>query len=415
MPRKKVEPTRRRFGTVRQWRSGRWGASYRDAAGTDHNAPHTFATKTDAQVWLTLTEADIKRGTWIDPNAGKVLFKDFSAKWVEERGLMPTTEELYRRLLRLHLLPTFGDLALAEITSATVRTWHAKRKKATGATTVAKSYRLLKAIMETAADDEAIPRNPCRIKGAGEEHPEERPVATVPQVFELAELLGPRWQFMVFLAAFAQMRPEELAALRRQDVDVDKRTLRITEAAPELNNGTRVTGPTKSKAGTRTIHLPTFLDVPMRQHMAWYAEPGPEGYVFVGEKGGRLRGPTFNKKFARARAKVGKREQSPFSAHELTRAHRGFETPLQIVGHEARSAGEESEAEPLPANFTFYDLRGTGGSLLSEEGASLKDLMVRMGHSTVRAAMVYQHSPARRQRQLAAMVDSRVRRDLGRT
>ncbi|MFF2657412.1 tyrosine-type recombinase/integrase [Kitasatospora sp. NPDC058032] len=425
MPRKKVEPTRRRFGNIRQHRSGRWGASYRDAAGTDHNAPHTFETKTDAEVWLTLTEADIKRGTWIDPNAGKVLFKDFSAKWVEERGLMPTTEELYQRLLRLHLLPTFGDLALNEITSATVRTWHAKRKQATGATTVAKSYRLLKSIMETAADDEAIPRNPCRIKGAGEEHPDERPVATVAQVFELAELMGPRWQFMIFLGAFATLRPEELAALRREDVNLDKRTLRITEAAPQLNNGTRVTGPTKSKAGKRTIHLPSFLDVPMRQHMAWFAEDGPQGYLFVGEKGARLRATTFGKKFAKARAKVGKHVESPFRMNELTRSQSGSEIPLRLVSEETHPYSAESEAaeeaeeaeqmEELPKNFTFYDLRHTGNSLLAEEGASLKDLMVRMGQSSVRAAMIYQHSTERRQRQLAAKLDSRVRGDIGRT
>ncbi|MFB7950285.1 tyrosine recombinase XerC [Kitasatospora phosalacinea] len=337
--------------------------------------------------------------------------------------------ELYQRLLRLHLLPTFAELSLAEIASATVRTWHARKKANTGATTVAKSYRLLKAIMETAADDESIPRNPCRIKGAGEEHPDERPVATVGQVFELAEYMGPRWRMMVFLAAFASLRPEELAALRRRDVDVDRRILRITEAAPELNSGQRVTGETKSRAGKRKLHLPPFLDTPLRQHMAWFAEEGPEGYLFVGELGGRLRASTFGRKFRRARAKVGRSAQSRFASHEFVGKEQcsfvtlpAADVPIREIlkGFDEQGLAELAEEEelveqvdPLPENFTFYDLRGTGNSLLAEEGASLKDLMVRMGHSSVRAAMIYQHSTDRRQRELAAKMESRVRRDIG--
>ena len=103
----------------------------------------------------------------------------------------------------------------------------------------------------------------------------------------------------------------------------------------------------------------------------------------------------------------------------MTRRLRGFDAPLTVAGSETTPTGdaaEESSAiEALPENFTFYDLRHTGNSLLAEEGASLKDLMVRMGQSSVRAAMIYQHSTERRQRQLAAKLDTRVRGDIGRT
>ena len=50
----------------------------------------------------------------------------------------------------------------------------------------AKAYRLLRAVLATAADDRVIPRTPCRIRGAGDEKPAERPVLTVAQVFDLA-------------------------------------------------------------------------------------------------------------------------------------------------------------------------------------------------------------------------------------
>lgn len=57
----------------------------------------------------------------------------------------------------------------------------------------AKAYRLLRAIMTTAVDeDNMLPRNPCWINGAGDEDAAERPVLTVRQVFELAERVGRR-------------------------------------------------------------------------------------------------------------------------------------------------------------------------------------------------------------------------------
>lgn len=49
-------------------------------------------------------------------------------------------------------------------------------------------------MLNTAFDDELIRRNPCRIKGAGVEHPAERPVATLEQVMVLADAIDPRYR-----------------------------------------------------------------------------------------------------------------------------------------------------------------------------------------------------------------------------
>ncbi|MFE7708546.1 hypothetical protein ACFU6I_22735 [Streptomyces sp. NPDC057486] len=85
---------------------------------------------------------------------------------MKERRLSQTTDELYRRLLRLRILPAFDDLDLDQITAPRVRSWRSERLDAPGAeTTVAKSNRLLKAILETAAEDELIRRNPVSHPG----------------------------------------------------------------------------------------------------------------------------------------------------------------------------------------------------------------------------------------------------------
>ncbi|WP_432252765.1 tyrosine-type recombinase/integrase [Streptomyces sp. HNM1019] len=361
---------RRRFGSVRQYRSGRWTAGYLGPDGQEHRAPETFDTKKDAEVWLSQVEADLTRGDWQDPDAGAVNFEEYALRWVKERGLAPTTDELYRRLLRLHLLPTFRGRDLDEITPPRIRTWRAERLETVGETTVAKSYRLLKAILETAVEDELIRRNPCRIRGAGKESAGERPIATVEQVDALADAMGPRWRLMVYIAAYGPARPEEQAEMRRPDVDLETVGVWVRRAAPELTSGRRVVGDTKSEAGKRFIVLPGFMRKDLERHVKWFAEKEPNGLLFVGEKGAPFRRSTFGRKWRKARAKVG-----------------------------------------LPENFRFYDLRHTGHTLSTQSGATLKDTMVRAGQSSTRAALIYQHSPLERQKEVAAGIDALVRAD----
>jgi integrase len=280
MPAKK----KRAFGRIRKLPSGRFQARYLGPDGVDRPAPHTFAAKTDADNWLADRQSEVRAGRWRDPDAGAVNFGDYARRWIEERGLAPTTEELYRRLLRLHLLPTFGAVDLDEITPPAVRTWRAERLGVTGATTVAKAYRLLKTILQTAADDELIPRNPCRIRGAGKESAPERPIATVAQVDALADAMGPRWRLMVYLAAYGPARPEELAALRRLDVDTDDVGVWIRSAEPELATGRRAPGDTKSDAGRRFLALPEFMRKDLERHLSWYAEKKPNGLLSWGRR-----------------------------------------------------------------------------------------------------------------------------------
>ncbi|MGW5619493.1 tyrosine-type recombinase/integrase [Streptomyces olivaceus] len=360
---------RRRFGAIRRLPSGRYQARYPGPDGVMRPAPFTFETIADADDWLAEKQTEIRRGEWRDPEAGAVSFRAYADKWVEERELAPLTQDLYRYLLDKHLT-AFTDLDLDEITAPRVREWRAERLRATGAKTItAKAYRLLKAVMETAVDDELIQRNPCRIKGAGKEKAAERRIATVAQVDALAEAVGMRWRLMVYLGAYGPMRPEELAGLRRRDVDVDSLRVRVRLAEPERMNGRRVQGDTKSEAGTRTVVLPAFLRRELRWHLESFAEPGPDGLLFVGEKGAPFRRSTFGRRWRKARESVG-----------------------------------------MPEGFRFYDLRHTGHTLSTRSGATLKDTMVRAGQSSEKAALIYQHSDDERQEEVAAGLDATVRK-----
>jgi integrase len=249
---------RRRFGRVRRLPSGRWQARYPGPDGIDRPAPDTFENKTDADIWLTLKEAEIRSGDWVDPNAGAVLVADYGATWIEERpGLRPKTVRLYRYLLRAHIAPYFPATTVADLKIGAVRRWRKKLlDNSVSPVTAAKAYRLLRAIMNTALDDGLIRRNPCRIKGAGSEDSPERPVLTVAQVYALADAIGSRYAALILLATFASLRWAELAALRPEDIDLKACTVRVTRQIDYLPGGGHSYGPPKSKAGPASSRSP---------------------------------------------------------------------------------------------------------------------------------------------------------------
>lgn len=230
--------------------SGRYQARYR-LDGKMVGAPTTFRTKRDAEAYLSTVRSDMERGQWVNPVAGKVTLREYSTKWLEQRpDLRPRTVELYEGELQLHILPVLGGLELAKITPTKVRDWHSAliRADKPGNSTVAKCYRLLHAIPNTAVADELLMRNPCAIKGAGQEKAPERPIASIPQVFEIAETIEPRFRAMVLVGAFVGLRLGEMLALTRERVDLRHGRIKVVEQYQELKDGTRVLGPPKSEA-----------------------------------------------------------------------------------------------------------------------------------------------------------------------
>ena len=300
----------RHFGNIRKLASGRFQARYRGPDGKLRSAPFTFERKSDAARWLTLKEAEIARGDWIDPDSVKILFGEYAGQWMRDRVLKVRTEELYRGLLRNHLLPTFESVSLGDLDEAAVRRWRKERldagkkvKRPFGPVTVAKAYRLLHAILTTAVEeDRIIRRNPCRIEGAGKEESAEREIVPLPVVFAIANAVPVRYRVLVLLATFADLRWGELAGLRRENIDLDACEVRIVETVAEMDKGGLLPETPKSQAGRRTVAFPAELVPEIRWHLERFAEPGERGRVFVGPKGGPLRRSNFRKIWHKARA-----------------------------------------------------------------------------------------------------------------
>jgi integrase len=252
--------SRRDVGSIRQLPSGRWQVRSRAVDGRLTPAPVTFPVKSAAVTWLALLQADQARGAWFDPAHGQTVFSEFAGSWLACRpGLRPRTLELYRGLLDHHLVPVLGGIPVNRITPGLVRRWHAERLRsgAPGSTT-AKAYRLLSTILATAVADEVIVRSPCVLGGAGVERPAERVPPTLEQAEALADAVDPRWRMLVLMAAWSGLRWGELVALTRRRINPLHATVTVVEQFVELVDRVE-TGPPKTAAGRRTVHLPPHL------------------------------------------------------------------------------------------------------------------------------------------------------------
>lgn len=359
---------RRAFGAIKRRASGRYSASYVGPDGIRRFGGKGFATKADAQAWLAQRQSELYTRTWVDPTLGRITLTDYGTRWIREHKLSLRTRDLYEGLFRLHIEPFLGARAIEEIKPETVRWWRARlRDEGRSESTTAKAYRLLRAVFNAAIDDGRVNRNPCRIKGADRETPPERPVASVAEVFDLADRIGPQYRAFVLTAALASLRWGELVALRRRDIDLDEGLILVQRAMVERGGSLDIALPKNSR--TRIVAAPGVLVEELRAHLTTVGAD-PDAPVFLGERGGTPRRGNW-------------------------RANVKWAVAVKAAG--------------LPEGFRFHDLRHTGNHLAAQTGASTRELMQRMGHSTVRAAMIYQHATDARSRQLADRLDALVR------
>jgi integrase len=295
-------------------------------------------------------------GEWADPERAKIALSDYAEKWINERpGLRPKTKALYEWLWSKHIGPRLGSVYLGKVTTAVIREWRAGLlEDGVSVSVAAKSYRLLRAIFNTAVDEDGILlRNPCRVRGADQENAAERPVLTVAQVFDLADRMNDRrYRALILVGAFCTLRWGEVTALRRCDVAADGSWVRVNFAHTELKGQGVVVGPPKSRAGVRTLAVPEAIRPEIVKHLMAFTKLVPTALVFTGKRGHALRRGNFNQLV------------------KWTQTVKDMGVP----------------------GLHFHDLRHTGNTLAAETGVSTKDLMARMGHDDMRAALIYQRA-----------------------
>ena len=322
----------------------RWRVRYRDPAGRER--AKSFARRRDAERFLQHAEADKLRGQWVDPRQGRRTVGELAERWYATTvTLKPKTREDYRSLLHNHVLPAFGNRAVASLDTLAVRAWLAGLVSRGLSPSRAKhAYYVLYAVLEAAIQAGALVRNPAAGVRPPRSHSREMHFLSAAEVERLAEAIVPPYGVLVRFAAYTGLRAGEIAALRVKRLDLLRGTVRVVEAASEVG-GRLIAGPTKTHA-ERTVRLPRFL----RDELAAYLASPPrdrDAFVFTAPKGGPLRHHNFyQRQFCPALVRAG-----------------------------------------LPAQIRFHDLRHTCASLLIAQGAHPKAIQAHLGHSSIQVTM----------------------------
>lgn len=265
--------------------------------------------------------------------------------------LADRTRAGYQDLLDRLILPTFGHRLIHTITREDVDNWYERTAK--GAPTYrARSYGLLRTILNSAVDDDYFSINPAKIRGAGyapRRHQVEP--ATLEELAVITSAMPPRYRLLVQLAAFCALRFGELTELRRSDIDTKAGVIKVRRAVVHVDGHFVVKRP-KSDAGVRDVAIPPHLLPGVREHLLMHTAPGSDGLLF------------------------GSKDDSTQHMRQ---------SALTWIYYPARNAAGRPDLH-------FHDLRHTGLTWAAQSGATLAELMSRAGHSTPAMAIRYQHA-----------------------
>jgi len=320
---------------------GRWRARYRGPDGRERSK--TFERRADAEKWLAAIEVAKARSLWIDPALGRCTFEEWTEQWATTLvDLRPSTRDRDLRIVRNHLVPHFGAMPLVRITRGTVIGFISEML-ASGdhaPATVRKVGQVLNKVLKSAVEAGLIARSPCEGVRMPAEGRREMAFLTPLQINRLAEAVGPRWEALIMTAAYTGLRWGELAGLRLPRLDLERRTVTVTEQLTELS-GQIEWGPPKTAAGRRTVSLPVLLaDLLAVQVMR--TEVLRSGLVFPTPLGEPMRRSNF--------------------------ARRVWMPAVRSIGLD---------------RVRFHDLRHTAVALAIAQGAHPKTLQQRMGHNSV--------------------------------
>ena len=323
-----------------------------------------FSTVTEAQLWLAEKNVEIEQGCF-EPSQSvsktaksQIGFVEYAEMSIARRNLSPKSLHEYETLMRLHLLPVFGKLRMRQVTRDQVTRWYDsfdKNRKRTRE----HSYALLSTIFKHALEDDVVSSSPCVVRNGGRVSSTFSPqIPDVSTMNDLIDAMGtPKYRVMCEVAAWCGLRMGELFALRVKHICAetgDHSHILVQESMTWVKGVPEFKGP-KSRAGFRKVPIPPHI----RKGLCEYLDGlggDPEQLLFAssGDETKPMRPATLYKVFYPARKKVG-----------------------------------------MP-KLRWHDLRHFAATQIAVVGATTRELMTVIGHSTPNAAMRYQHATSGR-------------------
>ena len=337
-----------------------WQVQWRDNTGQQRSK--RFHTRRDAEAFQSQIRLNKYQGLLPRNEGTKITFGEYANRWIQKKNSVtkghkvdsPRTIKRRNEILRLHLLPVFGDQMLASITTAQVNDLiYAWQKAGLKPRTIRNHIYVLRPILKLAVSEQLISRNP--IDGVSLPIPLAviRQALTEEEVVKLINEIPADYKAFVINGFITGMRFDELSSLRIRNVDSVTKSLYVEES--------------KTPSGIRTIYLSDKEFAYLEQHLLTERhDAGPDDFVFVThDKGKKIENSNFIKR---------------------------------VFKPAALRAG-------VPA-VRPHDMRRTHATFLAEAGLDQTTVHVRMGHSSFSTTQKYYIAPTERGQVKAAGVVS---------
>jgi len=256
-----------------------------------------FRTKREAELFLASVEVAKSTGHYIDPSRSRVTIAQWMTQWVDSRAdLRPSTLDRIQGVVRIHIIPTIGNLAISDLSRLQVQQCAAKLSATQSPGSVRKIVHVLSAGLQLAVDDGRLPANPASRLKLPKQIKTRKKFLSHEQVAALADAVeakpaGEGFGLLILVLAHTGLRWGELSGLRVRDLDFVRGRLDVHRTMIEVNGYLRESTPKDYEQ--RSIPVPAFILEPLAVHVEGKPDSEP---VFVSSKAGAvLRNRTFRR------------------------------------------------------------------------------------------------------------------------
>ncbi len=272
----------------------RYEAVYRDPMGKERSK--RFRLKKDAQEHVDQQRTDVRQEKWVDPAGGRTAFSEWVDEWKKTKvDLRPSSQRTVFSLVDLHIVPAFAELRLGQIKQPMVQAWVAMLAAEFRPNYTRAIYARLNQIFNAALTADLLKVSPCRDIILPKSEDEVMRFLNIEEVDRLGTTIGERWRALVLLGCWSGLRIGEIAALRRDRVDLLRGSVTVDATYYYDEDFVWRIGPPKTKASRRTVSLPRSVVGELDEHLRRYGDRDPGAYVFRGAEGGVLRPSQFHR------------------------------------------------------------------------------------------------------------------------
>jgi Site-specific recombinase XerD len=252
-----------RYGTGMRYR-----ARYVGPDGTEKSKSFPDKQKRKAETWLANIEADMSRGDYIAPEAGKVTFEQYATQWMKTQVTDPATREAVEMRLRRHAIPHIGKRPIGSFNPTHLRLWMRTLEGAG----LSAAYRRgifahVSTVFTAAVEDRVIRANPCSARSVKAPRLDPRKVKpwTADRVRAVRAALPERYQALVDVAAGCGLRQGEAFGLAVEDVDFLGGVVHVVRQVKLLHNRPVFAPPKGGKE--RDVPLPESIAFALAGHL----------------------------------------------------------------------------------------------------------------------------------------------------